>query len=195
MIRVRRDPIWLLLILVPILAWLWFAYPNQRGWLQIVGVGLGIYVVLRVGFWALTLLSRPPVPNSAARELVERCTGEQTEQEWTLVKFRPAVTLEEARRKVGSASYSEEDRLHGFMTKFQFAAPSRPDVAVFHSAEKGYLLGRTEVIRALEKRYGRWMLDTWYSLRGALLKNNMQDCSLDGGQLFYRGRHMGSTSG
>lgn len=192
MFRVRRDPIWILLIVGPVLVWLWFANLDQRGWVGPSLIMLGALIALRLAFWLLANIRRSPVPNSAVKELLARCENAGPDQEWVLVEFRPNLSLEEARLRAGSASYSKEDRLRGFMTKFQFAAPSRPDIAVFHSSEKGYLLGRVAYINTLERKYGRWMLNTWYSLMGAMTRTGMTECSLDGGQFFVHGQHVGS---
>lgn len=193
MIRVRRNPLWLVLILSPFAAWLWFAYPAERTWLGICLIGLSIMVVIQVGFWLLNVINPPPVPSTAVRQLLDCCARQGEDEEWILVEFRPRVSLEEARQRAGSPTYSKQDRLHGFMTKFQWSAPSRPDVALFFSPEKGYLMGRVRYINALEQNYGRWTLDTWYSMTGAMVRMGMQPCCLDGGQMFVRGQHIGSS--
>ena len=37
----------------------------------------------------------------------------------------------------------------------------------------------------------RWMLDTWYSFRGAMNRKGMTDCCLDGAQTIIGGHHFG----
>jgi hypothetical protein len=173
MFRVRRDPIWLWLILLIVAIGGLIAYPEERTFFMYCLAAIAVFLLVRFGFEVFKRIIGTPVPDSAVRELLERCAGEGRYEEWAMVKFRPKVSLKEVRRRIGSPSYSEENRLEGFMTKFHFAAPSRPDVGIFYSPNKGFLLGRSAVINALEQRYGRWMLDTWYTLTGALRKHDM----------------------
>lgn len=150
-------------------------------------------VVIQAEIWLRNLINPPPVPNTAVRQLLDRCARQGEIEEWILIEFHAKVSLEEARKNVGSPTYSNRERLQAFMFKFQACVPSRPDVAIFFSSEKGYLMGRVRYIEALEQKFGRWSLDTWYSMIGAMLTMGMQVCCLDGGQLFARGQHIGSS--
>ncbi|MBP8131441.1 MAG: hypothetical protein KA184_17820 [Candidatus Hydrogenedentes bacterium] len=190
MFRVRRDPIWLLFLMAPLLAAAWVLDPASRGFYIWCVVGLGVFLVLRIAFWLLKKASGTPVPDSAVLELLDRSKNAPHSAEWVLTRFRPAVPLEAARAKVGSAEYTDEDRVRGFMMKAELIAPSRPDVAVFYSPNKGILLGNPEMIRNLEKQYGRWLLDTWYCLTGAMSRVGMASLDLDGPQTLVHGRHV-----
>lgn len=176
MIRINRDPIWLLaaacaigLVVDPAHSGLYLA-------------GLGFMVSLRMLSWFIKRLRGSPIPDKAVRELLDRCTKEDHNEEWVLVKFRPGVSLEEARYKAGSEGYSEKERLMGFMTKLNVVSRAAPNVAIFYSADKGFLCGRRAVIAAMLDKYGRWILDTWFTLVGALRKKGYEVHSLDGPQ-------------
>lgn len=193
MFRVRWDPFWLLVLLVPIAIWGVLAYPKYRAFWVAAVVALGLVVALRLLFEAIKARHPAPVPDSAVRELLQRCTGDDRYERWVLVRFRPGLTLEEARIRAGSASYADEDRLEGFMAKFHAIEPSRPDIAIFYSPNRGLLLGRVPTLRALEHRYGRWLLDTWHTLVGALRRGGLTVLDLDSPQLFFGGQHIGSA--
>lgn len=181
----RINPIWLGIVAAISALGLIVIDPANRA-LYVVGVGIVVFTFLffKALFWLGNRVNPPPVPNSAVQEVFERCASSAQDEDWILVKFQPGVSLEQARLKVGSPNYSEDDRLVGFMTKAQVVAPSRPNVAIFYSEEKGYLLARRTYIQTLEKKYGRWMLDTWHSLVGAMSRVGMQVSSLDGPQYF-----------
>ncbi len=192
MIRIRRDPIWLWLLFLALTVIGLVVLPVQREFFMICLIGVVVGFVVWLSLWLFKHLFLTSVPYRAVLELVDRCCDPWHTDEWVLVKFKPRVSLEEARRNVGSLDYSNEDRLVGFMVKFKASAPSRPDVAVFYAPNKGFLLGRRQVISKLERKYGRWILDTWFSLCGAIRRNGMTVCDLDHPQAFWFGRHVGS---
>jgi hypothetical protein len=187
MFRVRRDPFWIVYIFGPIVVILFFLDPARRDVYEILLVATGFVLLLRFIFWIYKKITGSPVPDDAVREMIKRCTDDNSDEEWVLVKFRPSVSLAEARYKVGSQTYSEKDRLKGFIAKLAFISESRPDAAIFYSKEKGFLLGNREVIIALEKKHGAWILDTWYSLLGAMRGTGMTAVNLDGPQYIIGG--------
>jgi len=192
MIRIRQDPIWLWLLFLTLTVAGLVSLPAQREFFITCLAGVAVGLVVWLSLWLLKHLLPVPVPYRAVLDLIDRCCDCRETDEWVLVKFKPRVSLEMARRNVGSLDYSNEDRLFGFMVKFEASAPSRPDVAVFYAPNKGFLLGGRQVISKLEGKYGRWMLDTWYSLCGAIRRNGMTVCDLDHPQTFWFGQHIGS---
>lgn len=184
MLRIRRDPIWLVLPAVYLLIWgLLFDPSNRKFYLFWLPV-LAVFLISRLVFWLIKRAVGTPVPDSAIQEMLYLCRKDNEEGEWSLVEFPPKLSLEKARDRVGSETYSKEDRLNNFMMKFSMIVQYRPDVAIFYSPEKGFLLVRTAMIRALEAKYGKWTLDTWYSLKGAMKRMGIGECNLDGGQSF-----------
>ena len=195
MLRARRDPMWLILPGVVVLVWCVFAYPQHRTYFFILLGVVGFLLVMRLFWWVLRRIMKTPVPDSAVREMLDRCIGEEQPlpgDELVLVRFRPRVSLEEARQKTGMSTYSADDRVKSFMMKCSLIGPSRPDVIVFYSSQKGCLVARRRMVVALEQKYGRWILDNWNTFTGAALKSGLNVCSLDGPQLITRGRHVGS---
>jgi hypothetical protein len=192
MIRIRRDPIQLLLLFLALTLIGLVLLPVQREFFIICLDGVVVCFVVWLSLWMCKHLFPTPVPYRAVLELLDRCCDPWQTEEWVLVKFKPRVSLEEARRNVGSLDYSNEARLFGFMVKFEASAPSRPDVAVFYAPNKGFLLARRQAISKLERKYGRWILDTWYSLCGVIRRNGMTVCDLDHPQVFRFGQHVGS---
>jgi hypothetical protein len=160
MIRIRRDPIWLLLLFLALTVIGIVLLPVQREFFMTCIVGVVACFVVWLSLWLFKHLFPTLVPHRAVLELLDRCCAQWQTDEWVLVKFKPRVSLEEARMNVCSPHYSNEDRLAGFMVKFKAIAPSRPDVAVFYAPNKGFLLGKRQVISKLEQKYGRWILDT-----------------------------------
>jgi CHAT domain-containing protein len=191
MLRIRRDPIWLVLPAVCLLIWGLLFDPSNRKFYLFWLAMLAVFLISRLVFWLIKRVVRAPVPDSAIQEMLYLCRKDNEEGEWSLVEFRPKVSLEEARDRVGMETYSKEDRLNAFMKKFSMIVPYRPDVAIFYSPEKGFLLVRTAMIQALEAKYGKWTLDTWYTFNGAMKRMGIGECNLDGGQNFmYDGQWM-----
>ncbi|MEW6211217.1 MAG: hypothetical protein AB1631_22820, partial [Acidobacteriota bacterium] len=92
MFRVRRDPMWLVLIVVPILVWGLIADAPHRGSYLFWLAASGVLVTLRLMFWLFKRTIGMPVPDSAVRELLDRCAKDGRGEEWILVRFRPKVS-------------------------------------------------------------------------------------------------------
>lgn len=183
MFRVRRDPFWLLIIAIPALFLASLIDEMGRSFYLLLLAPAMFVVVFRLGFDLLKRLNPSPVPDSVVREMLDLCTRNDRGDDWILVKIPPKVSLEEAQRKVGSSMYSEEDRLQSLLAKFHMVAPGWPNVAIFYAPNKGFLLANRLVVGALERKYGRWMLDTWYSLNGALGREGLSTRDLDTPQM------------
>lgn len=142
---------------------------------------VGFGVVSLLGAVAMRLLKRyspAPVPDSAVRQLLESLASDA---EWISIRFAPGVSLHVAAVRVGHA-ITESERLMSFNTKLAFTAQAMPHVAIFYSGDKGFVAARRLVIEEMVRRYGRWTLDTWFALVGALRKNGYGVHSLDGAQ-------------
>jgi hypothetical protein len=148
-------------------------------WVYAVGmIGILLFLVSE-GFFRL-MGNASPVPNSAVRALVSSC--HESTDDWVIVRFAPRRSLAEARRKAGTDAYTDEDRVDGFMGKLSIVAPLSPEVAVYYSANKGIVAADPGALRRVEGRYGRFMINTWHTLLGALRSCDMTAVSLDGPQ-------------
>lgn len=194
MFKMRKDPIWLVYIAGLVVALLYFIDPANRSVYLFLLAGVAFFFILRLVFRLLKKTAGSPVPDSAVKEMFNLYLRNTQDEEWILARFSPKVSLAEARLKVGSQAYSDKDRLQGFMTKFSLIAPSRKDVAILYSPEKGVLLAHYEIIQAIENKYGRWMLDTWYPLVRGMKRLGMDAVNLDGPQTLSHGRHVDSSS-
>ncbi len=194
MIRVKRNPLWLaMLAALPLGAMAMLDPANRSAYVAMALLLPGMIAVFGGVFWLIRRAMGMDVPDAAVRELLDRTAAPPAGDVWILVRFRAKVSLEDARRQVGSASYSDADRLRGFMGKFEMIAPSRPDVAIYYGPKKGVLVGHRPTIHLMEERYGRWMLDNWGSLVGALRRHSLSVCDLDAPQMVVAERHVGSV--
>jgi hypothetical protein len=178
----KKNPIWVLIAGVVAALGLMLIDPRRASIYMILlglsAAGLFLQLVFRV----VKKLNPAPVPDSAIREMMEACDTNSSDDDWILIRFRPNVSLEQARAKVGSATYSDEDRLQGFMGKFQMVAAMEPRIAIFYAPNKGILMANPAALKAMKRKYGLWMLDTWYSLDGALAREGFATRDLDSPQ-------------
>jgi len=145
-------------------------------WLVMV---IGVPAVLFVALWFIKKLKPSPVPDRAVRQILD---GSRTAgQEWVLARFQPRVSVAEASLNVGRA-ISEEERLQGFMFKLNAVSQAAPHVAIFYSSDKGFVSGRRRAIGLMLQQHGRWTLNTWWPLVGALRRAGYDVHSLDGPQ-------------
>ncbi len=183
MLKMQLNPSWFVfLAIIACVAGIVFA-PQFKSMFMIVIVMGCVFLGLSVAMWLGNMIKPPPVPNQAVRLLLKRCAESEAPDEWTIAEFAPRVSLEIARRKVGSRTYCQEDRVNSFMMKFNMLAAARPSTVVFYSANKGVAVAKVGPVKALVEKHGVWKLDTWYCLTGALKREQMDVESLDGPQI------------
>ncbi len=180
--KMRFNPTWFVLVGVAV-SMAGFVYaPEHRSMFLIVICMGGVFLSLNVAMWFRNLKNPPPLPNQAVRLLLKRCMDGEDPDEWAIVEFTPGVSLREARREVGNDSYTQENRVQSFMTKFNMLAGTRPSSAIFYSANRGVAVAKVGPVKEIVKIHGAWKLDTWYCLVGALRQKQMDVESLDGSQ-------------
>jgi hypothetical protein len=181
---IKKNPVWLS-VLIMLIAWYFFVNdPTRRAFYVFSLVIGGFTLLLQLVFQFLKRLNPAPVPDSAIRDMMKACHEDEQNGDWIIIAFPPKISLAEARSRAGSDDYSTDDRLRSFILKVQMIAPSLPRTAIFYSPNKGFLVANRELIQYIEKRYGRWMLDTWYSLNGALNKEALSTEDLDASRVF-----------
>jgi hypothetical protein len=179
---IKKNPIWLSIIgVVAALGLMMIDSPRASMYMILLGLSAaGLF--LQLIFYVMKKLNPAPVPDSAIREMMKACDTHNSDDDWILIQFHPKISLAQARAKVGSATYSEEDRLQGFMTKFQMVAAMEPRIAIFYAPNKGILIANPVALKAMKRKYGPWMLDTWYSMDGALAREGFSTRDLDSPQ-------------
>lgn len=182
MFKIRFNPTWLMVTGFVASAVGIAVAPGHRSFFILIMAIIGVFLFLNVVMWLKNLLDPPPVPDSAVRLLLKRCKEGQDPDEWAIAEFTPRVSLKEARSRVGSDTYSQEDRVKSFMMKFNMLAASRPATAIFYSTNKGVAVAKVGPVNALLKKHGEWKLNTWNCLVGALRMKGMTVASLDGPQ-------------
>jgi len=178
--KVKRNPLWIATPLAIVCLLLYLSDPPQGQFYLLILMGYALMLVLQTVMIVAKRIAPPPVPDYALRDLFER--WEHSPDDWILVEFEPFVPLAQARQRANSPTYSQEDRKAAFLTKARLVSLSTPQVAFFFSSEKGYLLASRGDLATLVKRYGRWTIDTWYSLSGAAGRLGLESRSLDGPQ-------------
>ncbi len=179
---IKKNPIWVSILgIVVALSLLLIDSPRASMYLILLGLSAaGLF--LQLVFQLMKQVNPAPVPDSAIREMMEACDTNGSDEDWILIRFHPKISLEQARATVGSATYSEEDRLQGFMAKFQMIAAMEPRIAIFYAPNKGILMANPIALKAMKRKYGLWTLDTWYSLNGALAREGFSIRDLDSPQ-------------
>lgn len=181
----RLNPLFVLLPALTLLLIAFFVSPNYRT-LLLVPLCLCLIaflpeVILRIA----DVVGPKEVPNAAVRLLLRQCIDGKEPEEWAIVRFTPGISLNEVQQRLNNAAYTEEDRIAGFMRKFDAVAPQRETVAVFYSSTKGIAVGKVGPIKTLVTMFGRWKLEPWRCLVGALRTKGMEVQSLDGSQTYF----------
>jgi len=180
--RVRKNPLIVLAPLLVIVAVVHFSAPQYRAFTRIALIAGGILLCLNVGAGVLMNLVPTEVPARSLKQLIRACVAESGSTGWKLVEFKPKISLEEVRAKLGEPSYSQERRIANFDFKFKTMSQLHPDVVVFFSKQKGLAAGNVGLIRKLVDKYGQWTIDNWNSFVGAAGSQGMRVQSLDGPQ-------------
>jgi hypothetical protein len=178
--KAKFGPLWIATPMALLAAWLYLRNPEDDAfWLTMLAF-YSVMLFMQLSMFLVARIWPGPVPDDAVRDLLER--SKESREDWILVEFEPQLSLEGARQRTGSRTYSQEDRKSAFLMKARLISPTAPSVGFYFSAEKGYVLGNREALTGLLKKYGPWTLDNWRSLTGAALQCGVESRSLDGAQ-------------
>src|ERR1044072_4549635 len=124
MLKVNRNPLWIIIPVAVGSGLLYFSNPAQ-GRIYLIPLAIaGLTLVLQTAIAVAKRVAPPPVPDYAVGDLLERI--KLSLDDWILVEFEPSIPLNEARQRVGSQKYSQENRKAAFLTKAQLISPSMP---------------------------------------------------------------------
>jgi len=144
--KAKRNPLWVTPPAAIVCLLLYLRDPPQgKSYLIFLAV-YALAVGLQTAMVVAKRVAPPPVPDYAVCDLLQR--WEHWPDDWIVVEFEPLVSLAQARQRVHSTTYSQEDRKAAFLTKARLVSASAPRVAFFFSSEKGHLLASREAISA-----------------------------------------------
>jgi len=189
----RLKRFWPIAVVIVIIAAFVVVLLPGEIWLRVMG-GLAALILLLGGWWLMLRILYPaPVPSSAVRELLRLLEESRrpTSEEWTLVRFRPRVSLGQVSERVGAVT--EQMRETGFLVKVRELSPLFPQVVIFYSADRGLICGRVLILKQVLRQYGWLRISTWYTLVGVLRGEGREVYSLDGPQTVLTHRMQAAT--
>lgn len=165
------------IMVVALILGIMVAFLPFHNWLRVMIACLTLGLVMQIFMWVINWLNPPPVPTKAIRQLLNACRS--SSDDWVIIEFKPKISAEQATQNIGY-EITQKERVDGFMFKLNAIAGTNSNLAVCFSENKGIVAGCRPILVQLLDIYGRWMLDTWYSLNGAFIKHNFRSISLDG---------------